>query len=49
MGEDMRITNAPNTQNGYLLADLSVKEATLMLAIVLLSQRKIKGNVYSFL
>jgi hypothetical protein len=37
MGEGIRITNAPNTQNGYLLADLSVKETTLKFAIVLLS------------
>lgn len=48
MGEDIRIANAPNTQNGYLLADLSVKETTLVLMIVLLSLRK-KGNVYSSL
>ena len=48
MGEDIRIANAPNTQNGYLLADLSVKETILVLIIVLLSLRK-KGNVYSSL
>ncbi|GHO76833.1 hypothetical protein KSD_46040 [Ktedonobacter sp. SOSP1-85] len=43
MGEDIRIANAPITQNGYLLADLSVKETTVMLVIVLLSFIEKKG------